>query len=97
MDPNPNMTSPDPLAKRKAAAEARVASALDHLEEAQRLVERARQELSSVCGMAAEHRRLGALYGQVKGCWHAVRERASRLQGRLVLDHEPRGEEGGER
>lgn len=82
----------DPLAERKGAAEARVSAALDAIEHAQRLLDRAAKELCDVSGMAYEWRRLGAVHGQVKRAWYAVRGKADHLslKGRLLLDHEPR-------
>jgi hypothetical protein len=96
---NENARPVDPLARQRAAAEARVQAALVCLQDAQALLDRAGQELCSVRGMSTEWRRLGTLYEQVKGRWYAVQGRADRLQhkGRLLLDHEPCGEEGGGR
>jgi hypothetical protein len=93
VNPNPheNVTPIDPLAKRKEAAQERVRAALDHLQEAQALVDRAGQELCDVIGLCPEWTRLGTLYDQVKRNWWAVSTKAQRLsrQGRLLLDHEP--------
>lgn len=81
----------DPLADRKEAAEARLGAALEAMEQAQRLIDRAARELCDVSGMASEWRRLGALHGQVKRAWYAVLGKADHLslKGRLLLDHEP--------
>lgn len=81
----------DPLANRKEAAEVRLGAALEAIEQAQRLIDRAARELCDVSGMASEWRRLGALHGQVKRAWYAVQGRADHLslKGRLLLDHEP--------
>lgn len=81
----------DPLAVRKAAAEARVQAALDAIQEAQGFVDRAAQALCSVKGVSAEHERLGRLYDQVHLTWYIVRDAADavRHRGALLLDHEP--------
>jgi len=81
----------DPLAARKEAAELRLGAALEAIEQAQRLIARAAQELCDVSGMASEWRRLGSLHGQVKRAWYAVRGKADHLslKDRLLLDHEP--------
>lgn len=89
----------DPLAARKAAAEARVKAALDCIQEAQMLLGRATQALSSVKGMAVEWRKVGARYDQVHGTWYAVGRKAGvlRAKGRLVLDQMPIDHESGAR
>jgi len=85
----------DPLAARKAAAEARVKAALDSIQEAQVLLGPAAETLCSVKRMAVEWRKVGARYDQVHGTWYAVERRAAvlRVQGRLVLDREPSAHE----
>lgn len=90
-NPNENVMPADPLAKRKEGAQERVRAALAHLQEAQSLVDRAGQELCSVVGLCPEWTRLGKLYDQVKRHWWAVSTKAERLRlnGRLLLDHEP--------
>lgn len=91
-DPQGNeVVAMDPLAERKAAAEARVETALDCIQKAQLLLGRAAQALSSVNGMAVEWRKVGARYDQVHGTWYAVERKAAvlRAKGRLVLDREP--------
>jgi hypothetical protein len=87
-----HLDKPDPLAARKEAAHGRVSAALDLIEHAQRLLDRAAQELCDVGGMAPEWRRIGAVHGAVTRAWYAVRGKADRLAltGRLLLDHEPR-------
>jgi hypothetical protein len=86
----------DPLAARKAVAEARVKAALDSIQEAQLLLGRAAEALCSVKGMAAEWRKVGARYDQVHGTWYGVERKAAvlRAKGRLVIDHEPGAHEG---
>ncbi len=81
----------DPLAVRRAAAEARVTAALDLIQEAQALVNSAAQALCSVNGVGSAHERLGRLYDQVHLAWYVVRDvvDAARHRGCLVLDHEP--------
>lgn len=76
---------------RRAAAEARVEAALQCIQEAQMILGRAAQELSSVKGMAVEWRKVGAPYDQVHGAWYAVERKAAvlRARGRLLLDREP--------
>ncbi len=85
----------DPLTARRAAAEAQVKAALDAIQEAQMLLGRACAALSSVCGMAAEWRKVGARYDQVHGTWYLVEKKAAalRARGRLVFDREPSGDE----
>lgn len=80
-----------PLVARQAAAEARVEAALAAIQEAQTLIDQAAQALCSVSGMVPEWRKLGALHGQVKRGWYAVRGKADSLslKGRLLLDHPP--------
>ncbi len=93
-----NVVPADPLAVRKTAAEARVVAALELIEEAQMLLGRACGELSSVVGMVAEWRKVGARYDQVHGAWYAVERKAAvlRAKGRLLLDREPSAEEARE-
>ena len=64
----------------QAAPEIRVQLALDSIQEAQRLVERATQALSRVDGMILERRRVGSAYHQLWQTWYAVRAGANRLQ-----------------
>jgi hypothetical protein len=73
---------------REAAAGARIAAALQHIEEAQRLLDEATQALCSVRGMVLEWRKVGTLTDHAHGAWYAVKRKADRLrhQGRLVLD-----------
>jgi len=91
-DPN---VKDDPLAARKAAAEARVCAALDYIQEAQMLLGRAAQALCSVKGMVVEWRKVGARYDQVHGAWYQVERKAAalRAKGRLVLDGAPTAHE----
>jgi hypothetical protein len=88
---DPQVNQGDALATRKAAAEARVRAALDAIQEAQGLVDRAAQALCSVKGVRAAHERLGRLYDQVHLAWYVVRDAADsvRHRGALLLDHEP--------
>ena len=81
----------DPLAARKTAAEVRVQAALGAIQEAQALVERAAQALSSVNGLCPEYEKLGRLYDQVHRTWYVVRDKADVVnrRGKLTLDHEP--------
>ncbi len=81
----------DPLAARKAAAEVRVRTALAAIQEAQGLVDRAAQALSSVNGLCPEYEKLGRLYEAVHRTWYVVRDKADGVsrRGRLTLDHEP--------
>jgi hypothetical protein len=76
---------------REAAADARVRTALVYIEEAQALIGRATQALSSVNGVCAEYQKLGRLYDQIHRSWYVVRDRAAVVRGRgkLTLDHEP--------
>jgi hypothetical protein len=76
---------------REEAAEARVRAALRDIQEAQSLIGRASQALSSVVGMVPEWNRLGRVYNQVRGAWYAVESKGQRLRGRraLRIDHEP--------
>ena len=88
---SPDRTSAtDSRARREAAAEERVVSALVALERAQRLVEEATQALSGVSGLVREWRSLGALHERVRRAWYDVRGRSDSLclEGRLLLDHE---------
>ena len=75
----------DPLAKRKAEAEAHVCEVLDHLQRAQALIERASQALAAVAGMAGESRGLGRAYKDVRRAWYVVSDRADSLRQRGEL------------
>jgi len=95
-DPQGNeVAAADPLAARRAAAEARVKAALDCIQEAQMLLGRAAQALCSVKGMAAEWRKVGARYDRVHGIWYAVEHKAAvlRAKDRLLVDREPSAHE----
>jgi hypothetical protein len=76
---------------REAAADLRVRAALVYIEQAQALIGRATQALSSVNGICAECQKLGRLYDQIHRSWYVVRDRAAVVRGRgkLTLDHEP--------
>lgn len=88
---DPHLVMKGPLARRKAAAEARIQAALDALEDAQALVHRAAQALCSINGLCAEYERLRRLYDHVHRTWYAVRDKARAVgrRSRLTLDHEP--------
>ena len=75
----------DPLAKRKAEAEAHVYEVLDHLRRAQGLIERASHALAAVAGMAGESRGLGKVYKDVRRAWYVVSDRAEALRKRGEL------------
>jgi hypothetical protein len=86
------MTNAKPIAMtREAAADRRIAAALDALQEAQNLVGHARAALSSLYGVTAESVALGKVYDQVKRNWYRLEEKAKkqRQAGKLLLDHEP--------
>ncbi len=72
----------------REAAEERVTMALAHLSEAQRLVDRAAQQLCSVNGLAPEWQRLCLLLNGVKRHWRAISRKTDRLvaQDRLFID-----------
>jgi hypothetical protein len=80
----------DPLAARKAAAEARVKSALELIQEAQLLLGRACAALCSVQGMNPSWREVSKRYDQVHSSWYSVEKKAAsaRARGWLLLDHE---------
>jgi hypothetical protein len=69
-----------------AEADAHVARALEHIGEAQRELDRACQELSSIVGGFARWKRISALYGRVCAEWHQVHGWAAKHRGRLDLD-----------
>jgi hypothetical protein len=81
----------DPLAARKAAAEARVQSALDAIQEAQALIGYAAQALSSVNGICPVYLKVSRLHDQVHRAWYLVRDRADAVKrrGKLTLDRDP--------
>jgi hypothetical protein len=58
--------------------------ALRHIEQAQRSLLYASEELSPVVGLVDEWERLGGLYDAVKQQWHAINE----LSGPFRLDSE---------
>ena len=66
------MATVTPDAERKALADRRVDVALCNVQEAQALIEQARQVLSTVAGMAPERKRLGCLSSQLTWAWVAV-------------------------
>jgi hypothetical protein len=69
-------------------AEARVRAALEHLQQAQVEVERARQQLAAVVGVLPEYDRLGKLYERVRAEWYRLA--AKRGSPRLDLDSDAR-------
>jgi hypothetical protein len=83
MDPHPNHPKPD-------SAEARVSQAVEAIDEAQRALERAAQQLSSVVGMIFETRKLQRLHKEVTRTWYLVRGRSEQLRHKagLRLDEE---------
>lgn len=88
MNPSPSEEAAetlDPLARRKAEAEARVCEVLDHLQHAQGLIERASRALAAVDGMAGESRGLGKVYKDVRRAWYVVSDRADALRKRGEL------------
>jgi hypothetical protein len=64
--------------QRQAAAASRVDVALCTIQEAQELIEQARQALSKVAGMGPERKSLACLAGQVTIAWFAVVATANR-------------------
>jgi hypothetical protein len=58
--------------ERKAVADRRVDVALCSIQEAQELIEQARQVLSTVAGMGPQRKRLGCLSSQLTSAWVAV-------------------------
>jgi hypothetical protein len=58
--------------ERKAVADRRVDVALSSIQEAQELIEQARQVLSTVAGMGPQRKRLGCLSSQLTWAWVAV-------------------------
>jgi hypothetical protein len=74
------MTNP-----QRRSADLRVAFALDSIQEAQRLIERARAALSSVEGMRPQSRAIAALAGTLTRTWFHTAATASRLRGRRPL------------
>jgi hypothetical protein len=69
-----------------AATDEKVAAALDHIEEAQRELGRACQELCPIIGGASQWKRVRALYDRVHDEWHRVHAWAEKHRGRLDLD-----------
>lgn len=83
----------DRAAARRAAGYARIELALQHIEEAQREIGRAQQELFSVVGLAADNDRLRKLYDKTKAEWYRLRKKVDQLRGRPhrsmgLLDHD---------
>lgn len=77
-----------------AGTDPRVQAALDNIQEAQRLLAKAGEELSAVDGFANEWQRISQLYGELRSLWHEVEDRRGFLaRCRLEL----REEEGGPR
>ena len=70
---------------RQAIAEIRIRMALDSLQQALELVERAAQALTRVGGMLPERRSVGSLSGQLGLTWLAVCAGARR-KGHLRMD-----------
>jgi hypothetical protein len=69
-----------------AEADAHVARALEHIEEAQRELDRACQELSPIVGGFARWKRISALHDRVRSEWHQLHGWALKHRGRLELD-----------
>jgi hypothetical protein len=67
-------------------ADAHVARALEHIEAAQRELERACQELSPIIGGAPQWKRISALYDRVRMGWYWLHGWAQKHRGRLDLD-----------
>ena len=64
--------------ERQAAAASRVDLVLCSIQEAQELIEQARQALSTVAGMSPERKRLGCLSSQLTRAWLTVAATANR-------------------
>lgn len=68
------------------ASRQHVDAALEHVEEAQRELGRAASAVSSVCGLAREHRKLSRLYDQIHAYWYQLQTDAARRA--IEVDHE---------
>jgi hypothetical protein len=73
-----------PEGSTRAEAEARIQRALDHIEQAQRLMDRACQEISSIEGMCPDWQRLGKIHQRIEAEWHRLNHR--RKTARYDLD-----------
>jgi hypothetical protein len=69
-----------------AEADAKVAIALAHIEEAQRDLDRACQALSPIVGGFARWKRISALHDRVRSEWYQLHGWAAKHRGRLDLD-----------
>lgn len=76
--------------KIAAAADAKVKAALDHIEAAQRLLDKACQELCPIIGGLRQHEAIGMLHRQVELRWHKLNDWARSHRGKLDLDESGR-------
>jgi hypothetical protein len=76
--------------ERQAAAASRVDVALRSIQEAQELIEQAKQELSVVAGMGPQRKKLRCLSTQLTRAWFAVAATANRrrLPSRSTLSEQ---------
>lgn len=78
----------DPLIA--AAADAKVQAALELIEEAQRNLGRACQELCPIIGGAGQWKRVSASYDRVHAEWYRVHAWFEKKRGQLELDESGR-------
>ncbi len=78
--------------KIAAAADARVQRALNHIEAAQRELDRACQVLCPVIGGLPQYERAGRLHRTIELEWHRLAEWARKRKGKLDLDESGRRE-----
>ena len=78
--------------KIAAAADAKVQRALDHIESAQRQLDKACQELCPIIRGLSRYQRIGRLHRTVELDWHRLNDWARKHRGKLDLDESGRAE-----
>jgi hypothetical protein len=68
--------------ERRASAARPAGVALDSIQEAQQLIEKASQALSAIAGMGPQRERLGCLSNQLTWAWFAVAAMNNRARRR---------------
>lgn len=82
-------TDNKPALTNELVVEARIAYALDAIEDAQNKLYEACRAVSSIIGFAPECRTIGNLGSKAKDLWHKIDAAQAKKRSKLKLDREP--------